>query len=61
MVVVDLHSHYGINLAGLDDLAGLSWPYLQTRIVGLLTADTRLHHALVVAPQSTREEFRGPR
>lgn len=44
-VVCDLHSEYGIDLTR-DVLMTRSWPWLRTRILGLLHADTRTYRAL---------------
>ena len=44
-VVCDLHSEYGVDLTR-DVLMTRSWPWLRTRILGLLHADTRTYRAL---------------
>lgn len=46
LVAADLHSVYGIDLADRDLLRRRTWPWLRNRIVGLLSADTRIARAL---------------
>jgi len=45
LVECDLHSEYGIDL-GDSGVLGRPWRWLRARIVGLLSADTRLARAL---------------
>nr|WP_239159997.1 hypothetical protein [Virgisporangium ochraceum] len=46
LVEADLHETYGIDVEQPDLLRHRSWRWLRTRIVGLLSADTRLNRAL---------------
>ncbi|WP_117668488.1 hypothetical protein [Micromonospora sp. MW-13] len=53
LIEADLHSEYGIDLDA-DDRAVLrcrSWRWLEVRITGLLSADTRLYRALAPEPE----------
>jgi hypothetical protein len=50
LVECDLHDHYGVDAGDEQLMAARPWPWLRTRILGLMTADTRLARALAVAP-----------
>ncbi|MEU8195230.1 hypothetical protein AB0C10_15765 [Microbispora amethystogenes] len=41
MIEADFQSHYGIDLGTPGLLISRSWRWLRTRILGLLSADTR--------------------
>lgn len=47
LVDCDLHDVYGINVWDDQFMASTPWPMLRTRIVGLLSADTRIARALL--------------
>lgn len=49
LIEADLHSEYGINITNQHNLKQYSWRYLRCRIIGLLTADTRI--ARLLAPE----------
>ncbi|QFY14485.1 hypothetical protein GBF35_25980 [Nonomuraea phyllanthi] len=59
LIEADLHSHYGIDLDEPGLLAGRTWRWLRTRILGLLTADTRLARQLAPPPDKTASRARG--
>ncbi|TMR99607.1 hypothetical protein EJK15_06775 [Nonomuraea basaltis] len=46
LVEADLHSEFGIDIDEPGLLSRRSWRWLQARIMGLLTADTRIARAL---------------
>jgi hypothetical protein len=47
LIECDLHDTYGIDLGDRELLRVRRWPWLRTRILGLLSADTRLHRSLI--------------
>jgi len=53
MVEADLHETFGVDVGDRQLMRARSWRWLQTRIFGLLNADTRLHRALVPDSDST--------
>jgi hypothetical protein len=46
LIEADLHERYGIDVDDRAVLRARSWRWLQVRILGLLSAETRLHRAL---------------
>ncbi|TDC81923.1 hypothetical protein E1193_13480 [Micromonospora sp. KC606] len=53
LVEADLHERYGVDVDDRALLRARSWRWLETRIVGLLAADTRLNRALSPSADST--------
>ncbi|WKU08556.1 hypothetical protein [Micromonospora sp. HUAS LYJ1] len=53
IVEADLHSEYGIDVDNRGLMRRRSWRWLEARILGLLSADTRLHRALAPPPSTT--------
>jgi hypothetical protein len=51
LIEADLHSEYDIDVEDRQLMRHRSWRWLETRIVGLLAADTRLHRALAPPPE----------
>lgn len=51
LVEADLHETYGIDLDQPRLLPRHTWRWLQSRIIGLLSADTRLSRALAPEPE----------
>ncbi|MFB9852440.1 hypothetical protein ACFFMR_18860 [Micromonospora andamanensis] len=52
LIEADLASEYGLDLEAEPRLlASRSWRWLETRILGLLAADTRLYRALAPEPE----------
>ena len=45
-IETDLHDQYGIDTDNVDLMRSRSWRWLRLRILGLLTADTRLSRAM---------------
>ncbi|WP_306839756.1 hypothetical protein [Catenuloplanes nepalensis] len=54
LLEADLHDVYGVDLGDPVVLRTRSWRWLETRILGLLSADTRLHRALFPPPETPR-------
>lgn len=54
LVEADLHSEFGVDVGDQALMRSRSWRWLETRISGLLSADTRLHRALSPEPESGR-------
>lgn len=50
LIEADFQSHYGIDLSG-GVLKDRSWRWLRTRILGLLSADTRLYRKFAPKPK----------
>jgi hypothetical protein len=50
LIECDLHDTYGIDLGDETVMTGRTWPWLRMRILGLLSADTRLARALMPRP-----------
>ncbi|WP_431892976.1 hypothetical protein [Micromonospora haikouensis] len=50
LVEADLHDRYGVDVDNRGLMRRRSWRWLEVRILGLLSADTRLNRAL--APPS---------
>lgn len=55
LIEADLHSEYGIDLSD-PSLAHRSWRWLQARIRGLMTAESRLLRALQPPEQGAPDE-----
>ncbi|RLU85936.1 hypothetical protein CTZ27_26335 [Streptomyces griseocarneus] len=53
LVEADLHEVYGIDVGAPGLLRGRSWRWLRLRILGLLSAESRLARALTPPPDST--------
>lgn len=51
LVEADLHEVYGIDAEDRELMRSRSWRWLETRIAGLLAADTRLSRALAPEPE----------
>jgi hypothetical protein len=51
LIEADLHACYGIDLGEPDLLRARSWRWLRARIIGLLSADTRITRALAPSDQ----------
>ena len=50
IVEADLHEHYGIDLDAPGLLDARSWRWLRTRVLGLLSTDSRLNRLLLPPP-----------
>ncbi|MDF5756662.1 hypothetical protein [Spongiactinospora sp. TRM90649] len=59
LVEADLHAEFGIDLDEPGLLTSRTWRWLRTRILGLLSADTRVCRAL--APDAERQRPSRPR
>ncbi|WP_018251876.1 hypothetical protein [Salinispora mooreana] len=51
LIEADLHDVYGIDVEDRTLMQTRSWRWLQTRIRGLLAADTRTYRALAPEPE----------
>ncbi|WP_036377576.1 hypothetical protein [Micromonospora sp. ATCC 39149] len=51
LVEADLHDVYGVDVEDRALMRARSWRWLEVRITGLLSADTRLHRALAPEPE----------
>ncbi|MDG4832432.1 hypothetical protein O7627_24435 [Solwaraspora sp. WMMD1047] len=51
LVVADLHSEFGIEADDRELMRSRSWRWLEYRILGLLSADTRIYRALSPEPE----------
>lgn len=58
LIEADLHSEYGID-ADSGILRERSWRWLQVRILGLLSAETRLYRHFAPPPEDPK--YRKPR
>ncbi|MFI6266161.1 hypothetical protein [Micromonospora sp. NPDC051006] len=52
LVEADLHDVYGVDVEDRDLMRARSWRWLETRITGLLFADSRLRRALAPDPET---------
>ncbi|MEU1674095.1 hypothetical protein ABZ752_19005 [Streptomyces roseifaciens] len=57
MIEADLHEVYGIDVGAPDFLRSRSWRWLRVRVLGLLSADSRL--ARVLTPQQDAPAAKG--
>ncbi|XTZ18193.1 hypothetical protein ACQSSU_12865 [Micromonospora echinospora] len=57
LVEADLHSEYGVDVEDRALMRARSWRWLEVRITGLLSADTRLYRTL--APESEMPQMPG--
>lgn len=53
LVEADLHQHYGVDCDDRALMRARSWRWLQSRIVGLLSIESRLQRALSPDEQPT--------
>ncbi|MFE7017554.1 hypothetical protein ACFVAQ_45045 [Streptomyces sp. NPDC057651] len=54
LVEADLHEVYGIDVGAPGLLAERSWRWLRVRILGLLSAESRLARRLTPEPETPR-------
>ncbi|MFJ3867912.1 hypothetical protein [Streptomyces nigra] len=59
LVEADLHEVYGVDVGAPGLLDARSWRWLRVRILGLLSADSRLHRLLFPPPDTAVPK--GPR
>jgi len=50
LVDADLHAEFGVDIWDEALLTSRPWPWLRNRVLGLLSADTRLRRALTPTP-----------
>ncbi|MEU5945141.1 hypothetical protein ABZ793_06210 [Micromonospora sp. NPDC047465] len=52
LIEADLHDVYGVDVEDRRLMQRRSWRWLEVRITGLLSADTRLYRALAPEPET---------
>lgn len=50
LIEADLHDTYGVDVGDTALMAARSWRWLRVRVLGLLSADTRLARAFTPEP-----------
>jgi hypothetical protein len=54
LVEADLHEFYGLDVGAPGLLAARSWRWLRVRILGLLSADSRINRLLYPPPDAPK-------